>query len=143
MKSKWSRLEALAGAEQRVKQMVQDIVKHYETRQEAMFGKAMIVIMSRRIAIELYSEIVNIRPDWHSDDDDKGIIKIVMTGTSSDPEHWQPFIGTKKRSDQLARRMKDVNDELKLVLVRDMWLTGFDVPSMSTMYIDKPMRGIT
>lgn len=141
LKSKWSRLEALAGAEQRLKRLAEDIVSHYEARQNAMFGKAMIVVMSRRIAIDLYAEIVNLRPDWHSAEDDKGVIKIVMTGTSSDPEHWQQFIGNKNRRDQLARRMKDNNDELKIVIVRDMWLTGFDVPSLSTMYIDKPMRG--
>lgn len=141
LKSKWSRLEALAGAEQRVKRLAEDVVAHFEARQEAMFGKALIVVMSRRIAIDLYQEIIKLRPEWHSYDDDKGVIKIVMTGSSSDPEHWQPFIGNKKRRDYLARRMKDLNDELKIVIVRDMWLTGFDVPSMSTMYIDKPMRG--
>lgn len=141
LKSKWSRLEALAGAEQRLHKLAEDIVSHYEARQNAMFSKAMIVVMSRRIAIDLYAEIVKLRPDWHSDEDDQGVIKIVMTGTSSDPEHWQQFIGNKGRRDKLARRMKDNNDELKIVIVRDMWLTGFDVPSMSTMYIDKPMRG--
>lgn len=141
LKSKWSRLEALAGAEQRLHKFAKDIVSHYEARQDAMFSKAMIVVMSRRIAIDLYAEIIKLRPDWHSDEDDKGIIKIVMTGTSSDPEHWQQFIGNKARRDKLARRMKDNDDELKMVIVRDMWLTGFDVPSMSTMYIDKPMRG--
>ncbi|MEK4715762.1 type I restriction endonuclease subunit R [Sporosarcina sp. FSL K6-5500] len=141
LKSKWSRLEALAGAEQRLHKLAEDIVSHYEARQDAMFSKAMIVVMSRRIAIDLYAEIVKLRPVWHSEDDDKGVIKIVMTGTSSDPEHWQQFIGNKSRRDKLARRMKDNNDELKIVIVRDMWLTGFDVPSMSTMYIDKPMRG--
>lgn len=141
LKSKWSRLEALVGAEQRLHKLAADTVKHFESRQDAMFGKSMIVVMSRRIAIDLYQEIIRLRPEWHSDDDKKGVIKIVMTGTSSDPEHWQPFIGNKKRRDGLARRMKDVNDELKIVIVRDMWLTGFDVPSMHTMYIDKPMKG--
>ncbi|QKX50891.1 type I restriction endonuclease subunit R [Planococcus glaciei] len=141
LKSKWSRLEALVGAEQRLQKLAADTVKHFESRQDAMFGKSMIVVMSRRIAIDLYQEIIKLRPEWHSDNDKKGVIKIVMTGTSSDPEHWQPFIGNKKRRDDLARRMKDVNDELKIVIVRDMWLTGFDVPSMHTMYIDKPMKG--
>ncbi|GEK32110.1 DEAD/DEAH box helicase [Kurthia zopfii] len=141
LKSKWSRLEALAGAEQRIRRLAQDVVTHFESRQEAMFGKGMLVVMSRRIAIDLYQAIIALRPEWHSNEDSKGVIKIVMTGTSSDPEHWQPFIGNKKRRDYLARRMKDNADELKLVIVRDMWLTGFDVPSMSTMYIDKPMRG--
>ncbi|MED3126826.1 type I restriction endonuclease subunit R [Bacillus wiedmannii] len=141
LKSKWSRLEAIAGAGSRVEKMAQDIVHHYEERQQAMFGKSMIVVMSRRIAIDLYKEIVKLRPDWHSDDDDKGVIKIVMTGSSSDPAEWQPFIGNKKRREFLARRMKDNDDPLKIVIVRDMWLTGFDVPAMNTMYIDKPMKG--
>ncbi|WP_410989330.1 type I restriction endonuclease subunit R [Bacillus cereus] len=141
LKSKWSRLEAIAGAGSRVEKMAQDMVHHYEERQQAMFGKSMIVVMSRRIAIDLYKEIMKLRPDWHSDDDDKGVIKIVMTGSSSDPVEWQPFIGNKKRREFLARRMKDNNDPLKIVIVRDMWLTGFDVPAMNTMYIDKPMKG--
>ncbi|MFK4308432.1 type I restriction enzyme R subunit [Bacillus sp. RC242] len=141
LKSKWSRLEAIAGAGSRVEKMAQDIVHHYEERQQAMFGKSMIVVMSRRIAIDLYKEIVKLRPDWHSDDDDKGVIKIVMTGSSSDPAEWQAFIGNKKRREFLARRMKDNDDPLKIVIVRDMWLTGFDVPAMNTMYIDKPMKG--
>ncbi|MEJ9171891.1 type I restriction endonuclease subunit R [Bacillus cereus] len=141
LKSKWSRLEAIAGAGSRVEKMAQDIVHHYEERQQATFGKSMIVVMSRRIAIDLYKEIVKLRPDWHSDDDDKGVIKIVMTGSSSDPAEWQPFIGNKKRREFLARRMKDNDDPLKIVIVRDMWLTGFDVPAMNTMYIDKPMKG--
>ncbi|PEP71843.1 DEAD/DEAH box helicase [Bacillus wiedmannii] len=141
LKSKWSRLEAIAGAGSRVEKMAQDIVYHYEERQQAMFGKSMIVVMSRRIAIDLYKEVVKLRPDWHSDDDDKGVIKIVMTGSSSDPAEWQPFIGNKKRREFLARRMKDNDDPLKIVIVRDMWLTGFDVPAMNTMYIDKPMKG--
>ncbi|CAD2079346.1 type I restriction endonuclease subunit R [Phocicoccus schoeneichii] len=141
LKSKWSRLEALAGAESRVDQLAKDIVDHYENRETAIHGKAMIVVMSRRIAVDLYEEIIRIRPEWHSYDDDKGVIKIVMTGASNDPEHWQQHIGNKRRRDFLARRMKDNEDELKLVIVRDMWLTGFDVPSMHTMYVDKPMRG--
>ncbi|KFN13726.1 type I restriction endonuclease subunit R [Bacillus pseudomycoides] len=141
LKSKWSRLEAIAGAGARVEKMAQDIVHHYEERQQAMFGKSMIVVMSRRIAIDLYKEIVKLRPHWHSDDDDKGVIKIVMTGSSSDPAEWQLFIGNKKRREFLARRMKDNDDPLKIVIVRDMWLTGFDVPAMNTMYIDKPMKG--
>ncbi|WP_010170127.1 type I restriction endonuclease subunit R [Bacillus coahuilensis] len=141
LKSKWSRLEALAGAESRVKRLAEDVVKHYEERQQAMFGKSMVVVMSRRIAIDLYKEIVALRPEWHSDVDDKGAIKIVMTGASSDPVEWQPFIGNKKRREYLARRMKDNDDPLQIVIVRDMWLTGFDVPAMNTMYIDKPMKG--
>ncbi|MCL6633973.1 MAG: HsdR family type I site-specific deoxyribonuclease, partial [Alicyclobacillus herbarius] len=141
LKSKWARLEALAGSEKRVKQIAKDIVEHFEQRQAAMFGKAMIVVMSRRIAIDLYKAIVALRPQWHSDDDSEGKIKIVMTGNSSDPEEWQPYIGTKRRREYLAKRMKDVDDPLQIVIVRDMWLTGFDVPCLNTMYIDKPMKG--
>ncbi|MDD3041004.1 type I restriction endonuclease subunit R [Bacteroides sp.] len=144
LKSKWARLEAIVGANERVKQIAKDIVEHFEKRDQAQEnegGKAMIVAMSRRIAIDLYKEIVALRPDWHSDDLMAGKIKIVMTGASSDPADWQKFIGTKASRETLAKRMKDKNDELKLVIVRDMWLTGFDVPSMHTMYIDKPMQG--
>lgn len=144
LKSKWARLEAIVGANERVKQIAKDIVEHFEKRDQAQEnegGKAMIVAMSRRIAIDLYKEIVALRPDWHSDDLMAGKIKIVMTGASSDPVEWQKFIGTKASRETLAKRMKDKNDELKLVIVRDMWLTGFDVPSMHTMYIDKPMQG--
>lgn len=144
LKSKWARLEAIVGASERVKQIAKDIVDHFEKRDQAQEnegGKAMIVAMSRRIAIDLYNKIVELRPDWHSDDLMSGKIKVVMTGASSDPVEWQKFIGTKASRETLAKRMKDRNDELKLVIVRDMWLTGFDVPSMHTMYIDKPMRG--
>lgn len=141
LKTKWSRLEALAGAEDRIKMLAQDIVAHFEERQKAMFGKAMIVVMSRRIAIDLYKAIIELRPEWHSDEDDKGIIKVVMTGSSSDPKEWHQFTGNKRKRDYLAKRMKDINDPLKLVIVRDMWLTGFDVPAMHTIYIDKPMKG--
>ncbi|MUN94164.1 HsdR family type I site-specific deoxyribonuclease [Staphylococcus sp. 170179] len=141
LKSKWSRIEALAGAKPRVEALAKDIIQHFETRQQAMKGKGMIVTMSRRIAVDLYDEIIRLKPEWHSDDDDKGVIKVVMTGSSSDPASFQRHIGPKKRRNLLEKRMKDVNDELQLVIVRDMWLTGFDVPSMHTMYIDKPMTG--
>ncbi len=144
LKSKWARLEAIVGAKERVQQIAKDIVEHFEKREQAQEnegGKAMIVAMSRRIAVDLYREIVALRPQWHSDDLLSGRIKVVMTGSSSDPADWQPFIGTKANRETLAKRMKDRNDELKLVIVRDMWLTGFDVPSMHTMYIDKPMSG--
>ncbi|RSL29703.1 type I restriction endonuclease subunit R [Salibacterium salarium] len=141
LKSRWARLEAIAGAESRMKRLAKDMVDHYERRQEAMDGKAMAVVMSRRIAIDLYREITRLRPDWHSDDDDKGVIKVVMTGNSSDPEDWHKYTGNKRHRDYLAKRMKDNNDPLKIVIVRDMWLTGFDVPSLHTMYIDKPMKG--
>lgn len=144
LKSKWARLEAIVGAGERMKLIAKDIIDHFEKRdaaQENEGGKAMIVAMSRRIAIDLYKEIIEIRPEWHSDDLMKGKIKVVMTGTSSDPSDWQNYIGSKADRETLAKRMKDREDELKLVIVRDMWLTGFDVPSMHTMYVDKPMKG--
>jgi len=144
LKSKWARLEAVVGASERVKQIAKDIVEHFEKReasQENEGGKAMVVAMSRRIAIDLYKEIVTIRPSWHSDDLMSGKIKVVITGASSDSADWQKFIGTKANRETLAKRMKDKNDELQLVIVRDMWLTGFDVPSLHTMYLDKPMSG--
>lgn len=140
-KSKWSRLEALAGAEKRVQLIARDIVEHYEKRQEAAFGKAMVVVMSRRIAVDLYNAIIDLCPDWHSDDDNTGVIKVVMTGSASDLKEWQQHIGSKSRRKLLAKRMRDEDDALKIVIVRDMWLTGFDVPSLYTMYIDKPMSG--
>ena len=140
-KGKWSRVEALVGAEDRLNMVAADLVEHFESRVEAMDGKAMIVCMSRRICIGLYDAITAIRPDWHSADDDKGKIKVVMTGSASDPVAWQQHIGNKARRDLLAKRAKKADDELKLVIVRDMWLTGFDAPSMHTMYMDKPMKG--
>ncbi len=118
-------------------------MQHFEDRVAALDGKAMIVCMSRRICVALYDAIVKLRPDWHSDDDDAGAIKVVMTGAASDPPAWQPHIGKrpKARRELLAKRAKDPNDPLKLVIVRDMWLTGFDAPCMHTMYVDKPMKG--
>jgi type I restriction enzyme R subunit len=141
LKRKWSTVEALVGAEKRLKMVAADLVRHFEDRVEAMDGKAMVVCMSRRICVALYKEIVALRPGWHSDDDLQGSVKVVMTGSASDPADWQPHIGNKARRDLLAKRAKDAKDPLRLVLVRDMWLTGFDAPSMHTMYIDKPMRG--
>ncbi len=140
-KAKWASVEALVGSEKRLSQIAQDLVEHLEARIQALDGKAMAVCMSRRICVALYNEIVKIRPDWHSEDDDKGAVKIVMTGSASDPEEWAPHIGPKRRRDALAKRARDPEDELKLVIVRDMWLTGFDAPCMHTMYVDKPMRG--
>ena len=140
-KRKWARVEALVGAEDRLKMIAEDLVKHFEARLEAMDGKAMVVCMSRRICIALYDAIIAIRPDWHSSDDDKGKIKVVMTGAAHDPKEWQPHIGNKARRDLLAKRTKKADDGLKIVIVRDMWLTGFDAPSMHTMYVDKPMKG--
>ena len=141
MKSKWASLEALVGAEKRIRLVAEDLVEHFERRQEALFGKAMIVCMSRRICVELYQAIVRLRPDWHSDDVTKGKIKIVMTGSASDPQEWQPHIHSKRTRDLLAQRFRDPDDQLQLVIVRDMWLTGFDVPCLHTMYLDKPMSG--
>lgn len=141
LKQKWAKVEALVGAEKRLKLVAEDMVRHFEERVAAMDGKAMVVCMSRRICVDLYNQIVAIRPDWHSDDDKAGAIKIVMTGSAADPKEWQPHVGNKARRDALAKRVKDPKDPLKLVIVRDMWLTGFDAPCMHTMYIDKPMQG--
>jgi len=141
LKTKWAALEALVGAEKRVALIAQDVVEHFERRLEALDGKAMAVCMSRRICVDLYAAIVKLRPDWHHDDDDKGIIKVVMTGSASDPLHWQPHVRSKSRREALAKRFKAERDPLKIVLVRDMWLTGFDAPCLHTMYADKPMRG--
>ena len=141
LKTRWAQLEAVVGAEQRLRLVAGDIVAHFEQRTEAMDGKAMIVCMSRRICIDLYRELVRLRPDWHDEDDDKGRIKVVMTGAASDPPDWQPHIRNKPRREALATRFRDPGDPLQVVLVRDMWLTGFDAPSLHTMYVDKPMRG--
>lgn len=140
-KNKWTQLEALIGSEQRIKQLASDIVTHFELRQSVLDGKAMIVTMSRRIAAELYREIVAIRPGWHSEDKTKGVIKVVMTSVSSDGSEMNKHHTTKEERRALADRMRNSDDELKLVIVRDMWLTGFDVPSLHTLYIDKPMQG--
>ena len=141
LKTRWAQLEAVVGAEKRVKQIAQDIVAHFEQRLEALDGKAMVVCMSRRICIDLYRELVCLRPGWHDDDDGRGAIKVVMTGSASDPLDWQPHIRNKARREELAQRFRDPDDPLRVVLVRDMWLTGFDAPSLHTMYVDKPMRG--
>lgn len=140
-KQKWSTVEALVGSDKRLALVAADLVQHFEDRVAALKGKAMVVCMSRRICVALYDEIVRLRPDWHSEDDQAGSVKIVMTGSASDPVEWQQHIGKKARRDLLARRARDPDDPLQLVIVRDMWLTGFDAPSMHTMYIDKPMRG--
>ena len=141
LKTRWAQLEAVVGAQQRLELVAEDIVAHFEQRTEAMDGKAMIVCMSRRICMNLYRELTRLRPDWHDEDDDKGRIKVVMTGAASDPPDWQPHIRNKPRREALANRFRDPGDPLQVVLVRDMWLTGFDAPSLHTMYVDKPMRG--
>jgi type I restriction enzyme R subunit len=143
LKTKWAQLEAIVGTERRLKLIARDIVEHFEGRLEALEGKAMVVCMSRRICVELYNEIVRLRPQWHHDDDDKGVVKVVMTGSTSDPLEWQPHIRNKERREFLAKRFRDPPDPLKLVIVRDMWLTGFDCPPLHTLYLDKPMRGHT
>ncbi|MBU1044350.1 MAG: type I restriction endonuclease subunit R, partial [Candidatus Omnitrophica bacterium] len=140
-KAKWTQLEALIGSEDRIKHVAQDIIEHYEKRQEVFEGKVMIVAMSRRIAAELYKAMVQIRPQWHSEDLNKGTIKVVMTSASSDGPEISRHHTSKDQRRVLADRMKNDQDELKIVIVRDMWLTGFDVPSLHTLYIDKPMKG--
>lgn len=140
-KAKWTQLEALVGSENRINQIANDIIMHFEERQKVMEGKAMIVAMSRRIAADLYDAIMKLRPEWHSDELTKGVIKVVMTSASSDGPKIAKHHTNKEERRKLAERMRDPNDELKLVIVRDMWLTGFDVPCLNTMYIDKPMKG--
>jgi type I site-specific restriction-modification system R (restriction) subunit/very-short-patch-repair endonuclease len=141
LKAKWTTLEALIGSENRIKKIAKDIISHFEQRQEVFSGKAMVVSMSRRIAAKLYDEIVALNPDWHSDALNKGAIKVVMTSASSDGPQIAKHHTTKQERKMLADRMRDPNDPLKMVIVRDMWLTGFDVPCLHTLYIDKPMKG--
>jgi type I restriction enzyme, R subunit len=141
LKTKWAQLEAMVGAEQRIALVARDLVEHVEARMAALEGKAMIVCMSRRICVALYDAIVALRPNWHDDDAERGTIKVVMTGAAADPPAFQPHIRSKAASKALAKRLKDPADSLKLVIVRDMWLTGFDAPCLHTMYADKPMKG--
>ena len=141
IKTKWAQLEAVVGTEERLRLIAQDIVEHFEQRLEVLDGKAMVVCMSRRICIDLYRELVSLRPDWHSEDDMQGAVKVVMTGSASDPLEWQPHIRNKPRREALAERFRAAANPLHMVIVRDMWLTGFDAPSLHTMYVDKPMRG--
>lgn len=141
MRAKWTRLEAIVGNPNRIAKIAEDLVYHYEQRSGVLEGKAMIVCMSRRICVELYDAIIKIRPLWHSDDDDKGTIKVIMTGSSSDTLNMQNHIRSKSKRKAIGDRIKNPNDSLKLVIVRDMWLTGFDAPCLHTLYVDKPMRG--
>ncbi len=141
LKTKWAALEAMVGTDKRIALVAEDLANHFEDRLQALDGKAMVVCMSRRICVEMYNALVKIRPDWHSEDDDRGVLKIVMSGSASDRAEWQPHIRSKPRREALAKRFKDPADPMKVVIVRDMWLTGFDCPSLHTMYIDKPMRG--
>jgi type I restriction enzyme, R subunit len=141
LKSKWAQLAAVVGTEKRLNVVAKDIVGHFEERLEAMEGKAMIVCMSRRICVDLYEQIAALRPEWAGEDDNSGSIKVVMTGSASDPLDWQKHIRNKKGREALANRFRDPGDPFRVVIVRDMWLTGFDAPSLHTMYVDKPMRG--
>jgi type I restriction enzyme R subunit len=141
LKTKWSALEALVGTERRLQLIASDLIEHFEARLEAMDGKAMLVCMSRRICVDLYKALTALRPSWHDERDDQGAIKVVMTGSASDPADWQQHIRSKSRRESLAKRFKDPSDPFRLVIVRDMWLTGFDAPCMHTMYVDKPMQG--
>ncbi|MEJ7668570.1 MAG: type I restriction endonuclease subunit R [Casimicrobiaceae bacterium] len=141
LKTEWAQLEALVGTEKRLQLIAQDLVAHFAIRLAAMEGKAMIVCMSRRICVQLYRELVALRPEWHGDQDESGAIKVVMTGSVSDPLEWQSHVRNKPRREALALRFRNPGDPFKIVLVRDMWLTGFDAPSLHTMYVDKPMRG--
>jgi type I restriction enzyme R subunit len=141
LKSKWAQLEAIVGSEKRLKLIARDIVEHFEQRLEAMDGKAMVVCMSRRICMDLHDQIMKLRPDWYHEDDGKGKIKVVMTGNASEGPRVAAHSRNKPRREALANRFRDAKDPLKMVLVRHMWLTGFDAPSLHTMYVDKPMRG--
>jgi type I restriction enzyme, R subunit len=141
LRTKWAAQEAIVGAEKRLRTIAKDLVHHFEERLEAMDGKAMVVCMSRRICVDLYDEIVKLRPDWGNENDDAGVLKIVMTGSATDGPEWQQHIRDKRRREGLGKRFKDARDPFKVVIVRDMWLTGFDVPCLHTMYVDKPMRG--
>ena len=140
LKTKWAQLEAVVGSENRIRLIARDLVEHWENRLTAMDGKAMIVCMSRRICVELYRALVALRPHWHSDEDGQGALKIVMTGSATDPLDWQMHIRNKPRREELAKRFRDLTDPFRIVIVRDMWLTGFDAPNLHTMYVDKPMR---
>ena len=141
LKTKWAQLEAVVGADNRVRQIAEDILGHFDARLEQLDGKAMVVCMSRRICVELYRELVRLRPQWQDADDTKGEIKVVMTGSASDPVDWQQHIRGKSGREALANRFRNPDDPFSVVLVRDMWLTGFDAPSLHTMYVDKPMQG--
>lgn len=140
LKTKWAQLEAIVGTEKRLKQIAEDIVNHFEERLSVMDGKAMVVCMSRRICVELYKYIVALKPQWHNEDDGRGFLKVVMTGSASDPMDWQQHIRNKSRREELAKLFKEPKTQFKMVIVRDMWLTGFDAPCLHTMYVDKPMR---
>jgi type I restriction enzyme R subunit len=141
LKTKWAALEAMVGDDDRLKVLAEDLVQHFETRCETMRGKGMVVCMSRRICVDLYNAIKELRPEWHNEDDELGAMKVIMTGSAADGDEWQQHVRTKERRKQLANRFKEPGSDFKLVIVRDMWLTGFDAPCLHTMYVDKPMQG--
>ncbi|MCZ7537460.1 MAG: hypothetical protein M5T61_17175 [Acidimicrobiia bacterium] len=141
LKTRWAQLEAVVGTQHRLKLVAADLVAHFEDRLATMDGKAMVVTMSRRIAVDLYRELAALRPEWVGDTDETGSLKVVMTGSASDRLDWQEHIRTKAAREVLATRFRDPADPFRVVIVRDMWLTGFDAPSLHTMYLDKPMRG--
>ncbi|HHW14321.1 MAG TPA: type I restriction endonuclease subunit R, partial [Firmicutes bacterium] len=141
LKSKWAQLEAIVGADKRLRLLARDIVDHFEQRLQALDGKAMVVCMSRRICMDLHDEIVRLRPDWFHPDDDQGVLKVVMTGNAAEGPRVAQHARSKERREFLANRFRDPNDPFRMVIVRDMWLTGFDCPSLHTLYLDKPMRG--
>lgn len=141
LKSKWAQLEAVVGTQRRIDTIAEDIVNHFEKRQEMLAGKAMIVCMSRRICVEMYNALIRLRPDWHSEDDTTGVVKIVMSGTKSEKPDWQTHFRSKAQRNFLRNRFVDPSDPFKIVIVRDMWNTGFNAPCLHTMYVDKPMQG--
>jgi len=143
LKSKWSRVERVAGSPTRIDRIARDIVSHFEERTSVLEGKGMIVCMSRRICVDVHNQIAKLRPNWYDKDDEKGIVKVVMTGSASDPKEWQEHIRNKVRRRKIGDNFKDPGHELKLLIVRDMFLTGFDAPTLHTMYLDKPIKGHT
>lgn len=141
LKTRWARMEKIIGSSKRIQRIANDIVSHFEQRLDVIDGKAMVVCASRRICVDLHNEIIKLKPQWKNKDDDKGFLKVIMTGSASDPPEWQEHIRNKKRRKDIGDRMKDPDDDLRMVIVRDMWLTGFDAPNLHTMYVDKPMKG--
>ncbi len=140
MRRRWAELERIVGSEPRIAKIADDLVKHFEARTETLLGKGLIVAISREVCVRLYNAIVKLRPGWHSEDPKQGAIKVVMTGSATDAEHLQDHIHSREIRKDLEKRFKNPDDPLKLVIVRDMWLTGFDVPCLHTLYVDKPMH---
>jgi len=143
LKTKWAQLEEIVGTPKRLTLVIDDLLSHFDERLSGIEGKVLIVCMSRRICVEVYNEIIRHHPEWHDEDDEKGVVKVVISGSASDPTDWQIHIRSKERRDRLAERFKNPDDPFKIAIVRDMWLTGFDAPCLHTMYVDKPMKGHT